>query len=384
MKSKRYLLASSAVMAAVLVTSAHAQTKTATTAAAVAEAPVIEELVVTAEKREQSLQDVPLAISAFSGKQRDLIGITSIQDYTNFTPGLVYSTFNDRASMRGIGRLTNIHAVDGAVAIYVDGVYTTSVVLAGNPPIETDRVEVLRGPQGTLYGRNAIGGTINIISPRPTDHPYAEVRAIAENYGFTNYQFAASGPLTEGLKVRLSGYKVDQTQGYYHNVNANMPTEGAKRNEWEYTFQASANLGENVETWIKYESLKWDNRGGPGARSSYLNAPYLWGGRSPLGIDCSGFVQVLYKCIGTWLPRDAYQQAEVGRVINFAEEATLGDLAFFSNEEGKITHVGMILKDKRIIHASGRVRIDTFDHFGIFNADINKYSHQLKIIRRIL
>ena len=116
----------------------------------------------------------------------------------------------------------------------------------------------------------------------------------------------------------------------------------------------------------------------------YLHAPYLWGGRSPLGIDCSGFVQVLYKCIGISIPRDAYQQADIGKTVNFAEEATLGDLAFFNNEEGKITHVGMILKDKKIIHSSSMVRIDTFDHFGIFNADTKKYSHQLKIIKRIL
>jgi iron complex outermembrane receptor protein len=203
MQWKYALLASSALLAATLTTTAaQAQSRAGTSAAA---SNTIEELVVTAEKREQSLQDVPVAISAFTGKQRDLVGINTIQDLTNFTPGFVYQSQNDRASMRGIGRLTNVHSVDGAVSIYIDGVFTTSTVLAGAPPLETDRVEILRGPQGTLYGRNAIGGTVNIISPRPTDHPYAEVRAIAENFGYTNFQMAASGPLADGLAFRVSG-----------------------------------------------------------------------------------------------------------------------------------------------------------------------------------
>lgn len=116
----------------------------------------------------------------------------------------------------------------------------------------------------------------------------------------------------------------------------------------------------------------------------YLNTPYLWGGRSPFGIDCSGFTQLLYKLNGVKLPRDASQQAKVGQTLSFVEESEAGDLAFFDNEEGNIIHVGMVLDNNRIIHASGKVRIDRLDHQGIYNVDTNKYSHRLRLIKKII
>jgi len=265
------LLASSALLAVILGAPATAYAQAVN---------VIEELVVTAEKREQSLQDVPVAISAFTSKQRDLVGISTVQDLTNFTPGFTYQSANDRASMRGIGRLTNVHSVDGAVSIYIDGLFTTSTVLAGGPPLDVERVEILRGPQGTLYGRNAIGGTVNVISVRPTEEFYAEVRAIAENYDFTNFQAAISGPIAENLQFRFSGYKLDQRKGYYTNV-AGGPSEGSKRDEYQAQFQLQAQLGENAEWWVSYKTLVWHNRGGPGARAGYLNGPYETGRLDP-------------------------------------------------------------------------------------------------------
>jgi hypothetical protein len=116
----------------------------------------------------------------------------------------------------------------------------------------------------------------------------------------------------------------------------------------------------------------------------YLNAPYLWGGRSPLGVDCSGFSQMVYRLQGVDLPRDAYQQAEVGTTLSFVEESEAGDLAFFDNNEGKINHVGIILEDNHIIHASGKVRIDRIDQQGIFNTEIGIHTHKLRLIKSIV
>lgn len=114
----------------------------------------------------------------------------------------------------------------------------------------------------------------------------------------------------------------------------------------------------------------------------YRNSPYMWGGRTVLGIDCSGFSQQIYKHFGVSLLRDAYQQAESGTVVDFLPEIEVGDLAFFDNEDGKITHVGVMLDKDTIIHASGSVRVDQMDSNGIYNADLQKYTHKLRIVKR--
>jgi gamma-D-glutamyl-L-lysine dipeptidyl-peptidase len=120
----------------------------------------------------------------------------------------------------------------------------------------------------------------------------------------------------------------------------------------------------------------------------FLGAPYLWGGRTPWGVDCSGLTQMIYILMGIYLPRDASQQAAEGDNVQLLDLCEPGDLVFFDNEEGTINHVGIVLTrseegDLRIAHSSGRVRIDKLDHQGIFDAERNRYSHKLRTIRRV-
>ncbi len=115
-----------------------------------------------------------------------------------------------------------------------------------------------------------------------------------------------------------------------------------------------------------------------------MNAPYLWGGKTPFGIDCSGFTQMVYKLNGHALLRDASEQASQGIALSFIEESEPGDLAFFDNSEGQIIHVGIIMEDNHIIHAHGKVRIDRLDHSGIYNIDKKIHTHKLRVIKKII
>lgn len=164
--------------------------------------------------------------------------------------------------------------------------------------------------------------------------------------------------------------------------------------EFPMTVTFGAHLGEIHDNLIKTGNRTFEYNGEiiqaesnelsiPEIAEMYINTPYLWGGKSPYGIDCSGLVQQVFKMKNIRLPRDAWQQAETGEVLSFVEEAQPGDLAFFDNEEGNIIHVGIMLEDRKIIHAHGRVRIDPVDSTGIFNTDSQAYSHKLRFIRRI-
>jgi cell wall-associated NlpC family hydrolase len=116
----------------------------------------------------------------------------------------------------------------------------------------------------------------------------------------------------------------------------------------------------------------------------FLNTPYLWGGRSVFGMDCSGFVQQVYRMTGIRLPRDASVQATLGETVHLIHEARPGDLLFFDNHEEEINHVGMLLNEGFIIHSHGKVRIDMVDHNGIYNRETKRYTHRLRLLKRLI
>jgi len=117
---------------------------------------------------------------------------------------------------------------------------------------------------------------------------------------------------------------------------------------------------------------------------SFLNSPYLWGGRTHFGIDCSGFTQAVFKLQGIRLLRDASLQVEQGKPVISINESRPGDLAFFDNADGRVVHVGILLGSQKIIHASGKVKIDIIDGKGIYSEELKRYTHKLKIIKRVL
>jgi iron complex outermembrane receptor protein len=220
----------------------------------------ISELIVTAEKREQRLQDVPVAITAFSAEQRSLVGIESIQDLTNFTPGLAYSSIDNRPYLRGVGRNTDNLAVASAVAIYYNGIYdgANANTILQHSDLFIDTIEVDRGPQNGLHGANSDGGTINYISKKPTKEFYAEARAGYANYDTGFIEGVVSGPINDNVRFRLGGNYTDQSGGFFHNlVGQRVGGTVAQGNSGKSQYveaQIDANIGDHLDAWAMLSS----------------------------------------------------------------------------------------------------------------------------------
>lgn len=230
----------------------------------------IEEIVVTAEKREQSLQDVPVAVSAYTSERREVLGVDSVEDLARMTPSLSY-TNNDRMSIRGFGRLTNSIGTDPSVALYSDGIFTNSMFDASTPPLFIERTEVLRGPQGTLYGRNSIGGTINIISKRPTETFEAELRGLVGNYETWRLDGLVRGPITENLRFLIGGSLDRRGEGFVENMG---PARGtAEMSRYIIEAQIEADLGDNTVARMRYTKFDWDDSYGVGNTLNNIITP---------------------------------------------------------------------------------------------------------------
>ena len=254
-------------------------------------------VIVTAEKREQKLDRVPEAITAFTSRERELIGLDTIQDYTDFTPGLSYSSSTDRLFLRGVGRETNTVGSDPGVATYVDGVYNSATVSAAGDELFIDRAEILRGPQGTLYGRNSIGGAVNAISRRPTDTFQGEVRATFGDYGVINVEGAVSGPIAGGLRFRLAASENRQADGYFHNL-AGGPGEGGRGNGHYIEGQLDGKFGDKVDFWVK--AFTQESQANPRSTNvidPYDYAPFPVGGLTPGA--AFGYLTSGYSALGS-------------------------------------------------------------------------------------
>ena len=227
-------------------------------------------IIVTAQRREQVLTDVPVAISVFTSEDRDRIGIRTIQDYANFTPGMSFSTSLDRISLRGIGRLTNIIGSDPGVATYNDGFYTASAAEASKTPMFVERIEVLRGPQGTLYGRNSVGGALNVVSKRPRDYREGELRFTIDKFGGAIAEGLVSGPIGDKLKARISAQMGPRAiADTFTNISGLVQDEG-ELNRFLVEGQLQYDFSEDTQLWFKYSHAEWEDH----SRSANLATPY--------------------------------------------------------------------------------------------------------------
>ncbi len=192
---------------------------------------VLEEIVVTAQKREQNLTDIPASISAFSGQRLEKSGIDNVEDLAQLVAGLHISDNRNQGlvTLRGIGANDRLDPMlESGVAMHLDGVYQAASHLITRSFFDVERIEVLRGPQGTLYGRNATGGAINIITKAPTTEPSMGMKVNFGNYGLVDSEGYMSGPLVGDKVLGRVAARVVNRNGYTPNVETGDTLDDAK------------------------------------------------------------------------------------------------------------------------------------------------------------
>ncbi|MCR8922829.1 TonB-dependent receptor [Dasania sp. GY-MA-18] len=218
-------------------------------------AAILEEVVVTAQKREQNLQDVGVSVSAFTGKQTRALGWNNSEDIAAQTPGLVTASFAGDStvsifSVRGVGQNDFADHQEAPTAMYIDGVYIASTGAAGFQMFDVERVEVLRGPQGTLFGRNATGGLMHIINKKPTEEFEGYVDVTLGDFDQRRFEAAVSGPLAENVLGRLSVLQ-ESADGYFENKGAGDDLRSRDYMSWrgQLEFRAGDNATVNWSAW---------------------------------------------------------------------------------------------------------------------------------------
>jgi iron complex outermembrane receptor protein len=240
------------------------------------EEAIMDSVTVTAQRRSEELQDTPIAITAITSDERALKSISSINDVVNLVPGMSFELNKDRMSIRGVGRLTNTLGSDPGVAVYDDGFYSGTNGALARSALFVERIEVLRGPQGTLYGRNSIGGAANVISKRPDEELGAEAWFTVGSYDSWSALTRASIPVNESLRFSVSGGLFGQEDGYYENISGG-PSEGGVNDGYTVELQSDADIGDSSNIWLKYARSEQNQR----LRSDNLTSPYFTTATNP-------------------------------------------------------------------------------------------------------
>ena len=261
-------------------------------AVSAAEAQVLEEVVVTAQKREQNIQDVGIAITAFSGDQISQLGWTNAENVAAQTPGLVATSYNNAGtislfSIRGVAQTDFNDHQEAPTVVYLDGAYLPQTSAAGAAMFDMERVEVLKGPQGTLYGRNATGGLVHLITAKPTEETSGYIDLSVAEFSRVRAEGALSGSLSDNVQGRFSFLRL-QNDSYFEN------RIGQDLRETEATHfraQLQAQLSDRLDANLSFHWGEFDNPAAAyGHRTAVLNADGLGEFGGPNDVDFGGYV----------------------------------------------------------------------------------------------